>query len=256
MLSFILPLQGRSSNQKTLNTFFVNDIYDAPGADGLSAITFGRANVNGNGLAIDAVSVLQRDRKDTFAHEVGHNLGLNHTTFGAGLPDNLITAGTTRNIPTMALVQQQIDKIRASQFVVEAPKLTLTHHVGTQAEGYRNSLSVNFDLLPEGVSLHRMSIDLPDPVLPSLTALGAGGRPHEYTATLSFDSASRPDAGHGVGIPGGEEGANRLLRGIECGSSASGVIQTCYGENMPLHRCLHYARIRLRPFHGWNPGGG
>jgi hypothetical protein len=38
-------------------------------------------------------------RRDTFAHEVGHNLGLGHADFGAGASNNLLTAGSTRQIP-------------------------------------------------------------------------------------------------------------------------------------------------------------
>ncbi|MEM6451575.1 MAG: zinc-dependent metalloprotease family protein [Cyanobacteria bacterium P01_D01_bin.105] len=80
-----------------INVWFVDEI------EALSGFTqFGIAWVDANGVLISKeVADFNNGagRIDTLAHEIGHNLGLRHTNFGAGGPDNLLTNGDDRSIP-------------------------------------------------------------------------------------------------------------------------------------------------------------
>lgn len=80
-----------------INVWFVDEI---KGESGYTQ--FGLAWVDGNGVLISE-EVLDynggKGRGDTLAHEIGHNLGLKHTTLGAGGSNNLMTAGNNRNVP-------------------------------------------------------------------------------------------------------------------------------------------------------------
>ncbi len=96
-----------STKYNAINMFFVNNISAMPPAGGAF---FGFAWLNGNGVAIAAnVFSPSAPRFDTLAHELGHNLNLDHTTFGAGTtcPNtpqpqgcNVMDAGTMRVVPT------------------------------------------------------------------------------------------------------------------------------------------------------------
>jgi Metallo-peptidase family M12B Reprolysin-like len=124
---------GQSSNSKTLNMWFVNYIYADPGY-----ITFGVGQLGGNNLAINSPDVLSfnngNGRIDTIAHEIGHNLGLDHTTYGAGGANNVMTSGSVRTIPSSifdinpdgnkldTLVPEQISVARNSQFLTAVPE--------------------------------------------------------------------------------------------------------------------------------------
>ena len=96
------PGHGQSSDPATINLYFVNQITSGAGT------TFGSSWVNGNGIAISrqvfaAFNPLKNgDRLDTLAHEIAHNLGLDHTTFGnsAQPATDLETAGSFRTVPT------------------------------------------------------------------------------------------------------------------------------------------------------------
>jgi hypothetical protein len=78
-----------ASEPTVINLFFVNS-FIPPG--GGTAQLYGFAWPNNNGIAISMNTLLGNSdlgtpfRPDTIAHEFGHNLDLNHTTFGAG-PD-------------------------------------------------------------------------------------------------------------------------------------------------------------------------
>lgn len=100
-----IPFQSSKAN--AINMFFVDTLQMSTGGS-----LFGFAWLNGNGVAIASnvfsFSSLVPSRFDTLAHELGHNLNLDHTTFGAGgvcagVPApggcNLLDAGTLRVIP-------------------------------------------------------------------------------------------------------------------------------------------------------------
>lgn len=108
----------KNSNSNILNMWFVNSIFPSP-----SNITFGQAWIGGNGIAIDRRTI-QQNRMDTVAHEIGHNLGLHHSSGSL----NLMTAGSSRTIPssvanitptgtkTSQLTSSQISTARNSRF--------------------------------------------------------------------------------------------------------------------------------------------
>ena len=100
-----VPLASPTAN--AINMFFVNSISGAAGTS--IGKLFGFAWLNGNGVAISSevfsFSSFTPSRFDTLAHEIGHNLILDHTTFGAGTlckntpsPQgcNVMDAGTMR----------------------------------------------------------------------------------------------------------------------------------------------------------------
>ncbi|MEM9805280.1 MAG: zinc-dependent metalloprotease family protein, partial [Cyanobacteria bacterium P01_D01_bin.56] len=80
-----------------INLWFVDVIQTSTGL-----IQFGNAWVGQNGaLVSDDILDFNNGigRLDVIAHELGHNLGLRHSTLGAGDPENLMTAGGSRTIP-------------------------------------------------------------------------------------------------------------------------------------------------------------
>ncbi|NJL47770.1 MAG: hypothetical protein HC929_10175, partial [Leptolyngbyaceae cyanobacterium SM2_5_2] len=91
------PLSTRTTGP--LNLWFVEEIFDlAPLAE-----TLGLAWIDQNGMVVSD-NILDfnngQGRLDTVAHEIGHNLGLTHTSFGAGGSNNLMTEGGFRTSPT------------------------------------------------------------------------------------------------------------------------------------------------------------
>jgi hypothetical protein len=76
-----------ASQANVVNLFFVNTIFPPPEIGG---VLYGFSWKNGNGISIASSTfrpnAVHPARPDTLAHEIGHNLDIDHTTFGAG-PD-------------------------------------------------------------------------------------------------------------------------------------------------------------------------
>lgn len=93
-----------------------------------SATFYGVAFRPGTSIAIgwDAVEAFNAGvgRLDTLAHEIGHSLGLTHTDYGAGVADNLMTSGGSRNVPgsinDIAPDGFAYDKLTAEQLAIVA----------------------------------------------------------------------------------------------------------------------------------------
>jgi hypothetical protein len=127
---------GQSSNSTVINTWFVKQLTTDPGK-----VLYGEGYQPGNGVVVNTTDVNSYNggvgRVDTVAHEIGHNLGLGHTDFGAGGASNLMTAGSDRNIPNGVgniapdgtnldqLTADQITKVRNSPLVKEKPKVVV-----------------------------------------------------------------------------------------------------------------------------------
>jgi hypothetical protein len=87
---------GVSPSSTTLNIFYVNDLrpLDVNGNAIPGASLRGVGWLNGNGVVVD-----QQARLDTLAHEIGHNLGLNHFTD----PKNIMASGDSRSPITTSI---------------------------------------------------------------------------------------------------------------------------------------------------------
>ncbi|MGH7113470.1 MAG: hypothetical protein ACREE9_03145 [Stellaceae bacterium] len=91
------PIPPLSANPTTLNMFFVNQLTPPSNQPGT---LYGLSWINNNGVAISSNTLLGFGaRVDTLAHEIGHDLDLDHATFGAGAANNLMTAGNLRTEP-------------------------------------------------------------------------------------------------------------------------------------------------------------
>jgi hypothetical protein len=94
------PTPPLNQNATTINTFFIGALTPPTNQPGT---LYGLAWINNNGVAIASNSLLGLGaRPDTLAHELGHDLDLDHNTFGAGGAPNLETAGNTRTLPSTA----------------------------------------------------------------------------------------------------------------------------------------------------------
>ncbi|MEM9976042.1 MAG: zinc-dependent metalloprotease family protein [Cyanobacteria bacterium P01_D01_bin.2] len=113
--------------QGPINLWFVDVIQTSTGL-----IQFGNAWIGLNGVLIsDDILDFNNGagRIDVIAHEIGHNLGLRHSTLGAGGADNLMSGGSARTIPDSIddifpdgarlsrLTSAQIEEARDSNFV-------------------------------------------------------------------------------------------------------------------------------------------
>jgi hypothetical protein len=130
-----------------INMWFVEDIIISDPYE-----AFGLAWIDQNGVLIsdDTLAYNRGEgRRDTVAHEVGHNLGLTHSDYGAGSSNNLMTSGTTRAIPSSTeditpngarlsrLTDDQINVARCSNFVTasgDQPLLPLSGDVVPPAQ--------------------------------------------------------------------------------------------------------------------------
>lgn len=100
-----------SPSPTTLNMLFVNSVIPDPTTPGT---LFGLSWIGNNGIAIGEnafgnFSAIRQQtvnaRADTIAHEIGHNLSLDHSTFGNDpqAPPNSLTAGATRTLPNVTV---------------------------------------------------------------------------------------------------------------------------------------------------------
>lgn len=115
----------QNSDSQVLNMWFLDTLFPETG-------TFGLGLLGGNGIAIASDTFTFNGgigRRDTIAHEIGHNLGLDHNDFGAGGSLNVMTAGNAGRLvpssindifPTGAntdqLTSAQISEVRSSSF--------------------------------------------------------------------------------------------------------------------------------------------
>jgi hypothetical protein len=119
-----------NANASIVNMWFVESLSEC-GGPANPATLFGCGG-SGHVAITDLVfSYLPNGRLDTIAHELGHVLGLGHGDFGAGGDDNLMTQGSTRDIPDVIgdinpdglgldkLTQAQIDEALTSSFVID-----------------------------------------------------------------------------------------------------------------------------------------
>jgi hypothetical protein len=87
------PGHGQSSDVTVISMWFVDVLYPSGGGT-----TFGVGAFPGHYIAI-ADAIFSPDRIDTLAHEIGHNLGLDHYT-AADKAVNLMAAGSDRTVPS------------------------------------------------------------------------------------------------------------------------------------------------------------
>ena len=107
----IRPAPPVSTNSTTINMFFVNKL---AGDSTVASPVYGFAWIGANGVAVSSNTFFpgtgQLVHYDTLGHEIGHNLGLDHATFGAGPSSscpgqpfpggcNVMDAGNYRNVP-------------------------------------------------------------------------------------------------------------------------------------------------------------
>lgn len=111
------PKPPLASNVATINLFFVNKLN--PPSTQSGGTLYGFSWIRNNGVAIGANTfgyprskTSPPPRPDTIAHELGHNLGLDHFIFGAGpvspcpssaCDENLMTTGSDRQEPNPAI---------------------------------------------------------------------------------------------------------------------------------------------------------
>ena len=105
---------GQHPNPLVLNMWIVKDITGA----------FGRADTGGNGAVItESVFTYNNGtgRLDTIAHELGHNLALDHFSWGAGGATNLMTAAGRVSPGLLCEINpgpQKLDQLNDAQIAV------------------------------------------------------------------------------------------------------------------------------------------
>ncbi|MEM1252384.1 MAG: zinc-dependent metalloprotease family protein [Cyanobacteria bacterium P01_H01_bin.21] len=143
-----------SRTEGPINLWFVDVIETSTGL-----IQFGNAWIGLNGVLIsdDILDFNGTERIDVIAHELGHNLGLRHTTFGAGPANNLMSSGGRRTVPDSIddifpdgerlsrLTSAQINRARDSDFLTgtsgDSAPLPITEADAVLVESFSANLS-------------------------------------------------------------------------------------------------------------------
>ena len=163
-----LPGNGQNANPTTINTWFVQDFVASPGL-------FGEGWINANGVVINGTAVQNfnsgNGRRDTIAHEFGHNFGLGHSNFGAGGGNNLMTAGASRTVPDgvaniipdgaqlSQLTQAQIAQIRSSPLLNQIPEVIVDTN-GSTPYNTDDFFLVDFHNGSSGLFLESLTLNL------------------------------------------------------------------------------------------------
>lgn len=110
------------NTQPTTNLFFVNSISSCGGASGN---IIGCATTPGNVLAVQATFAKRTDGAALIAHELGHNLGLDHVLDRSNLMNPIFTGATnltlTQVTTMLASSLVQFDAVTQQQFIRITP---------------------------------------------------------------------------------------------------------------------------------------
>jgi hypothetical protein len=153
--------------------FFVNSI--GPG----TYYGFSKLCLGGIVIASNTFSTL---RIDTLAHEVGHNLCLDHTTFGdtsPGIPSNLMTAGTTSSGAPFRIV----------------PTVTTASNLST---GLTDLMNMTADQLLVDQQNKMLQSSLLNPQQNTGAAAGGGDPPYSLPFTIFNNGGGRVDPATGL----------------------------------------------------------
>lgn len=190
-----------SRNEGPINMWFVDEIEFGSG------LAFGLAWVGSNGILVSD-DILDFNggigRLDTIAHEIGHNLGLRHSNFGAGGTNNLMTSGAVRAVPSsindITPDGSRLDQLTSAQ-INEARDSSLL--IGNTASSIIDGI-IDLILSPDQAPL----LDEPLPAMP--TAAVTIDHPHHHASPQAQPpTKSIPDAGvsgwgwAGLAIAGG-----------------------------------------------------
>ena len=136
---------GQNSDPHVINVWFVNTI-DNGAAYGYSQQVAERGELNGVSIADITFSYNGGiGRLDTIAHELGHNLGLNHTTFGAGSATNLMS--TSRQVPTSIADIVTVDTMCGTVTNGSLDYLTCEQVNQARSVSFAQLISVDIDVL-------------------------------------------------------------------------------------------------------------